>query len=65
MQMEQDNNIDQFKEMKKHEKEQSKQKYMEHTKNIYEDKRNTYITVKQNRIMGEQHKQQYLQTVIQ
>lgn len=32
--------------MKKQEKEQSKQKYLEYTKNIYEDKRSTYLTVK-------------------
>eukprot|EP00347_Sterkiella_histriomuscorum_P010932 403374380 len=65
MQMQQDQNIDQFKEQKRQEKEQSKQKFMEYAKNVYEDKRNSYITLKHNRIQGEQLKNQYLQTVIQ
>jgi len=61
----QDNSMDNFRELKRLEKEQSKKRYLEYSRSIYEDKRQSYLSIRNNRLEGEQSKEHYLEAVRQ
>eukprot|EP00347_Sterkiella_histriomuscorum_P016159 403354255 len=64
-QLEQESSIERFKEQKKQQDNYNRQKQMEQTKQFFDDKRQTYLDIKLQRLQNEQNKEELMKQILQ